>query len=154
VPLPLRLKLVAQPGCSTLYPEAFRRETISMYGKSVEVELASCLGMPYRSLPGRLVRYVIVRDPHGIYKPAYLFCTDPAVPDTELVEEYARRWPLEVAGEASKQKLGIEHPRTQLPTAVRRSAPFGMLLYSLTVLCYLRDGCRIAASATRCPDPW
>jgi len=84
------------------------------------------------SEPGRLVRYVIARDPHGIYKPAYLFCTDPAVPDTELVEEYARRWPLEVAGEASKQKLGIEHPRTQLPTAVRRSAPFGMLLYSLT----------------------
>jgi len=57
-----------------------------MYGKSVEVVLASYLGMPYRSLPGRLVRYVIIRDPHSIYKPAYLFCTDPAVPDTELVE--------------------------------------------------------------------
>lgn len=136
------------------HPEAFRRETISMYGKSVEVELASYLGMPYRSLPGRLVRYVIVRDPRGIYRPAYLFCTDPDVPDTEVVEEYARRWPLEVAFEASKQKLGIEHPRTQLPTAVRRSAPFGMLLYSLTIIWYLRDGCRLAGFATLPPDAW
>jgi hypothetical protein len=136
------------------HPEAFRRATIPMYGKSVEVELASYLGMPYRSLPGRLVRYVIVRDPQRIYQPAYLFCTDPRVPDTEVVEEYARRWSLEVAFEASKQKLGIEHPRTQLPGAVRRSAPFGMLLYSLTVLWYLRDGCRLTASATLRPDPW
>lgn len=137
-----------------LHTEEFRRENISMYGKSVEVELASYLGMPYRSLPGRLVRYVIVRDPRGIYRPTYIFCTDPDVPASEVVEEYARRWPLEVAFEASKQKLGIEHPRTQLPTAVRRSAPFGMVLYSMIVLWYLRDGFQIAASAALPPDPW
>jgi hypothetical protein len=136
------------------HPEAFGRVTVPMYGKQVEVEVASYQGMAYRSLPGRLLRYVIVRDPDQIYRPAYLFCTDPEVPPAEVVEDYARRWPLEVSIEASKQQLGIEHPRTQVPTAVRRSAPFGMLLYSLVVLWFVLEGWRLAARLAPPADPW
>ena len=54
-----------------------------------------------------------------------------------------------------KQKLCVENPQTQLPTAVRRSVPFGMLLYSLVVFWYVTVGHREAAQfAPRLADPW
>ena len=134
--------------------DAFRRVVVPMYGKQVEVLVASFLGMAYRSLPGRLLRYVIVKDPGGIYKPDYFISTDIDLPDEEVLAAYSRRWPLERAFQESKQKLGIQDPQTQLPASVRRCAPFGMLLYSLVVFWYVLKGHRLAASLPGFRDPW
>jgi hypothetical protein len=40
-------------------PAAFERVTVPMYGRHVDVLVASYFGMAYRSLPGRLVRYIV-----------------------------------------------------------------------------------------------
>jgi hypothetical protein len=125
-----------------------------MYGREVRLLVASYTRIAYRSLPGRLVRYIIVKDPDGIYKTDYFLCTDPDLPVAEALTLYSFRWPIERAFQDCKQKLGIQDPEVQLPGSVRRCVPFGMLVYSLVVLWYLLHGHKLAASLAPSPDPW
>lgn len=148
-------RLLSPLAWAEAHPEAFRTQTLLLYGREVTVEVASYLGMAYRSLPGRLLRYVIVRDPDGIYRTDYILCTDIELSEATVLETYSHRWPIERAFQDCKQKLRIESPQTQLPTSVRRSAPFGMRLYSMVVLWYVTDGHEEAARlAPRLSDPW
>ena len=48
-------------------------------GREVTLFVVSYLGMAYRSLPGRLLRYVIVKDPDGIYRTDYIISADTAL---------------------------------------------------------------------------
>lgn len=134
--------------------EAFQPRTVHIYGRAVPVEVASYTAMSYQSLPGRLLRYVIVRDPAGLYKTAYLLCTDPQMDEVEIIERYARRWPLERTFQDCKQLLCVENTQTQLPAAVRRSVPLGMMLYSLIVLWYVTEGHTVGESGRLADDPW
>ncbi len=137
------------------HPEAFREATVTMYGRDVTVLVASIVGMSYRSLPGRLLRYVIVKDPDGIYRTDYIISTDTSLDEAAVLEAYARRWPLERTFQDCKQKLCVENTQTQLPISVRRSVPFGMVIYSLVVLWYLTEGhAQAATAAPRLADPW
>jgi hypothetical protein len=137
------------------HPEAFREITVEIYGRIVTLHAASFLGMAYRSLPGRLLRYVIVKDPNGIYRTDYLISTDTSLDEAAVIEAYSRRWPLERAFQDCKQKLCVENTQTQLPTSVRRSVPFGMVIYTLVVLWYVTDGhAEAEALAPRLADPW
>lgn len=136
------------------HPNAFRKTTATMYGHDVTVLVASYLGMAYRSLPGRLLRYVIVKDPDGIYRTDYIISTDTSLREEEILASYSNRWPLERTFQDCKQKLCIENPQIQLPASVRRSVPFGMFLYSLVVLWYLLHGHELAAASRPAADPW
>jgi hypothetical protein len=136
------------------HPRAFRTVKVDIYGEEVTLRVATFDGMAYRSLPGRLCRYVIVKDPRGVYRTDYLLTTDMDISPAEVVESYSRRWPLERTFQDAKQKLGIEDPQTQLPGSVRRSAPLGLLVYSLVVFWFLTDGHREARRLRRRPDPW
>jgi hypothetical protein len=134
-------------------PARFRTVNVEMYGRSVPVQVASYLGMAYRSLPGRLVRYVIVKDPDGLYRTDYFISTDVEIDEVEVLSRYSRRWPLERTFQDCKQRLCVANTQTQLPASVRRSVPFGMLLYSFVVLWYLTDGHK-RADIKRPADPW
>jgi hypothetical protein len=134
--------------------DAFQQVVVPMYGSDVPVLVASYLGMAYRSLPGRLLRYVIVKDPAGIYRTDYFISTDTSVSDAEVVAGYARRWPLEQTFADCKQKLGFQNTQVQLPASVRRQPPMTMLVYSLVVLWYLLHGHELAAKLRLEPDPW
>jgi hypothetical protein len=137
------------------HPDAFREVTVTMYGRNVTLLVASLVGLSYRSLPGRLLRYVIVKDPDGIYRTDYILCTDITLDETEVLAAYSRRWPLERTFQDCKQKLCVENTQIQLPAAVRRSVPLGMVIYSLVVLWYVSEGHREAADAApRLADPW
>lgn len=132
----------------------FERVEVEMYGKCVPLKLASFEGMAYRTLPGRLVRYVIVRDPNGVYDTQYLMSTELDMAPAEVVAAYARRWPLEQTFRDAKQKLGMQDPETQLPASVRRAAPMALLTYSLVVLWYLTTGHSEARQLPLHCDPW
>lgn len=132
----------------------FRKVEVEIYGKRVSLEVASFVGMAYRTLPGRLVRYVVVRDPRRIYDTQYLMTTDVDLDPADVVAAYARRWPLEQTFRDAKQKLGMQDPETQLPASVRRAAPMAMLTYSLVVLWYITDGSRHAQRMRSPSDPW
>lgn len=136
------------------HPDTFKPATIPMYGKNVPLQLASYTGMPYRTLPGRLVRYVIVKDPQGHYGTSYLMSTDTTMSPAEIVTAYSHRWPLELTFQETKQKLGMQDPQTQLPRSVRRTAPFALLVYSFVVCWYLATGHQEAQAWPSFRDPW
>ena len=137
------------------HPEVFREITVEIYGRTVTLLAASYLGMAYRSLPGRLLRYVIVKDPAGIYRTDFIISTDTSLDEEAVIAAYSRRWPIERTFQDCKQKLCIENPQTQLPTSVRRCVPFGMVLYTLVLLWYVTDGhVEAAAMAPRLADRW
>lgn len=135
-------------------PNAFQRITVPMYGRHVDVLVGSYLGMAYRSLPGRLVRYIVVKDPAGIYKTDYYISTDIDLSVGDALRLYSHRWPLERTFQDCKQKLGVQDPEVQLPQSVRRCVPFGMLLYAFVMLWYLTAGHELASKLTRHDDPW
>ena len=135
-------------------PDAFERLRVDMYGRDVPVEVASFVAMAYRSLPGRLLRYVVVRDPDGIYQTVYIISTDVDLPAAEVVAALCRRWPLERTFQECKQKLGLQDTQVQLPASVRRQPAMTMLLYSLVVLWYLLDGHRLLRQCRLGDDPW
>ena len=147
-------RLLSPEKWAEMHPNAFNDVEVEMYGESVTVRVASFLAMAYRSLPGRLVTYVIVADPRGFYKTDYFLSTDTALSAAEIVAAFARRWALEQTFRDAKQKLDIEKTQTQLPQAVRRNAPFGLLLYGLIVLWYVRYGHQEARRLRACRDPW
>ena len=125
-----------------------------MYGHDVTVEVASFVAMAYRSLPGRLLRYVVVRDPDGIYQTVYIISTDVALPAAEVVAALSRRWPLERTFQECKQKLGLQDTEVQLPGSVRRQPAMTMIIYSLVVLWYVLDGHCLLQRRRLPDDPW
>lgn len=135
-------------------PGAFERVQVDMYGHDVTVEIASFVAMSYRSLPGRLLRYVVVRDPDGIYQTAYIISTEVDLPAAAVVSALSRRWPLERTFQDCKQKLGLQDTEVQLPASVRRQPPMTMILYSLVVLWYVLDGHAVLSRTQVADDPW
>lgn len=135
-------------------PHRLQQVEVNIYGCKVPMLLGSYTGMPYRTLPGRLVRYVISRDPNGVYKDDFIVSTDTELSPQQIIEAFSHRWPLERTFQDCKQKLGLQDPEVQLPASVRRVAPFQMVLYSLVVLWYLLDGHRQASQLPPVGDPW
>lgn len=135
-------------------PDAFERIRIDMYGQDVTVEVASFVAMAYRSLPGRLMRYVVVRDSDAIYQTVYIISTDVDLPAAQVVAALARRWPLERTFQDCKQKLGLQDTEVQLPASVRRQPPMTMLVYSLVILWYVLDGHVLLRGGVLPSDPW
>lgn len=109
-----------------------------------------------RSLGPTPVRLILVRHAHSTksYDLA-LLSTDTHSTAEEVVERYADRWPIEVCFQDSRAHLGLEQARNRTPTAVERTVPFQLLVYSLVVLWYLHYGDSQADVAARRRDqPW
>ena len=69
----------------------------------------------------------------------------------QVIAWYAQRWSIEVTFHDSKQHLGFEEPQGWSRQAVERTAPLAMLLYSLIVLWFAREGHRSYKPLQR---PW
>lgn len=136
------------------HPHCFRRVEVDLYGHAVPLEIASFVGMAYRTLPGRLVRYVVTKDPRGIYRTEYLMSTELDLAADQVTTAYSHRWPLELTFQEAKQKLGMQDPQTQQPASVRRAAPLALLTYSLIVSWYVTSGHREARRLPSYSDPW
>ena len=70
----------------------------------------------------------------------YSTCADASA--EEVITRYAMLWSVEVTFHDSKQHLGFEQPQGWSRRAVERTAPLAMLLYSLVVLWFAREGHR------------
>ena len=82
------------------------------------------------------VRWVVVRDPAGKRRDECFFTTDMTMTPKEIVETYVLRWSIEVTFEETKCHLGLETLRNRSETAVRRSVPMLLGLYSLIIVWY------------------
>jgi hypothetical protein len=103
---------------------------VNLYGEGKRM-LQICTGTAlwYRSgydpLP---IRWVLTRDPAGRRPPKASFSTDPGQPAEEMIQDFMKRWSLEVTVEESRAHPGIETQRQWSDLAIERSTP---LLFGL-----------------------
>lgn len=118
-----------------------RRVALDIYGRTEHARLADIEARVYAA-PDRPLRVVAVEALKGGRGQEVFYSTCHDASAEEVITWYAMRWSLEVAFHDSKQHLGFEQPQGWTRRAVERTAPIAMLLYSLIVLWFVREGHR------------
>jgi DDE superfamily endonuclease len=118
-----------------------RQVTLEIYGRSQHARLADRVAHVYAA-PERPLRVVAVEALKGGRGQEVFYSTCWQAAATEVIGWYAIRWSIEVMNHDSKQHLGFEQPQGWTRRAVERTAPLAMLLYSLIVLWFAREGHR------------
>ena len=127
-----------------LKPRA-RRLTLHIYGRDDRARVAHTLARVH-AVPWRRLRVVAVEPLTGGRPRQAFYTTDASLTAEQILTLYARRWAIEQTFQDSKTHLGFEQPQGWTRRAVERTAPTGMLLYSLIVLWF-------AAAGQRCYRP-
>lgn len=109
--------------------------TVNWYGTEREILLASgtCVWFHFgkQAVP---IRWVIVRDPLGIFETQAVLCTKKETEPKQIVEWFIRRWQVEVTFEESRRHLGIETNRQWSDKAIKRTTPCLFGLFSLVAM--------------------
>jgi hypothetical protein len=115
---------------------AWERVTLDWYGRTRRtVELASGTAVWYHGgLPVVPLRWVLIRDVAGKFKPQALLSTDQSVSAQQIVEWFVLRWQLEVTFEEARAHLGVETQRQWSDLAIVRTTPALLALFSLITL--------------------
>jgi hypothetical protein len=100
------------------------------------VELASQTAVWYSTgLFAVPLRWVLIRDPEGRFKPQALLCASTSMPIlNRKVRWFVMRWQLEVTFQESRRHLGFETQRQWSELAIRRTTPALLGLFSLITL--------------------
>ena len=118
------------------------------------VEIASETAVWYSTgLPAVPIRWVLIRDPEGGFKPQALLCTDLQADPERIVRWFVMRWQLEVSFQEARRHLGFETQRQWSELAIRRTTPALLGLFSLVTLFADRQ-MRRAAGALRRQAAW
>lgn len=99
------------------------------------VELAT--GCAVWSHPGRPVvplRWLIVRDPTGRFRPQAFLATDTDADPADMLAWFIRRWTIEVTFAEVRRHLGVETQRQWTDRAIARTTPMLLGLFSLVTL--------------------
>lgn len=118
-------------------------ETIAFnqYGLHATLSVKSRPALYYKSGGTRLLTIVLTRDAGGGGRPdAMFYCTRLDWSVSQVLQTYAARWAIEVLFFNAKQFMGLEDPANRLEHAVQRTAPFGLVMYSVTVLWFHQEG--------------
>lgn len=127
-----------------------RRVALAIYGRRDRVRLTEATAC-VRAVPDRLLRIVAVEPLTGGRKPQAFYSTAADAAAEQVLAWYASRWSLEVTFHDAKQHLGFEQPQTWSRKSVQRTAPTALLLYSLIVLWFVKEGHRFSRARHR---PW
>jgi SRSO17 transposase len=127
-----------------------RHLTLDIYGRKDRSRVAECVARVYAA-PARLLKIVAVEPLCGGRIAQAFFSTCPSDSVEEVLIRYAARWSIEVTYHEAKGQLGFEQPQGWSKLAVKRTAPVAMLLYSLVVAWFSREGHRHYRPPTR---PW
>ncbi len=104
-------------------------------GAERRVEVAT--GIAVWSHPGRPVvplRWLLVRDPTGTFKPQAFLCTDRDACPADILSWFVRRWTVEVTFAEVRRHLGVETQRQWSDKAIARTTPVLLGLYALVAL--------------------
>lgn len=80
------------------------------------------------------IRWVLVRDPQGVRETVALLSTDPNLSAVQIVTWFAQRWRIEVTFEEARAHLGVETQRQWSDTAIARTTPALLGLFSWITL--------------------
>lgn len=96
------------------------------------------LWFPIRTTIGRShsspcvpIRWVLIRDPLGVFHTQALLCTDLSCGVDQIVLWFIQRWRLEVTHREVREHLGVETQRQWSDPAIARTTPILFGLYSL-----------------------
>jgi hypothetical protein len=85
-------------------------------------------------LPVVPLRWVLVRDPLGEFRPQAFLCTDLEAEPADILSWFVRRWATELAFAEARRHLGVETQRQWSDRAIARTTPALLGLYSLVTL--------------------
>lgn len=129
----------------------WRTLKFDQYGFHATVQVKVIKALYYKAGKDRLLTIVLVQDTLGKRPDQMFYCTRLDWDARQILSCYARRWSIEVAFHDCKQLLGFEDPANRKEKAVRRTAPMAMVIYSLIVVWFHRDGHRHVEFPDR---PW
>lgn len=111
------------------------------YGLHATLAVKTRQALYYKAGGTRLLTIVLTRDAGGGGRPdAMFYCTRLDWEVLQVLRAYAARWAIEVLFFNAKQMMGLEDPANRLEKAVERTAPFGLVMTSLTVLWFHQEG--------------
>jgi len=119
-----------------------RRVEFGIYGRTETARLADGVARVHNA-PELPLRVVAVEPLTGGRNRQAFYSTCHDATAEQVIAWYASRWSIEVAFHDSKQHLGFEEPQGWSRKAAERTAPMAMLLYSLIVLWFAREGHRV-----------
>jgi len=129
----------------------WRKLKFDEYGFHATVKVKVIKALYYKAGKDRLLTIVLVRDTLGKRPDQMFYCTNLQWGERRILSCYARRWSIEVTFHDCKQLLGFEDPANRKEKAVRRTAPMAMVLYSLIMVWFDREGHRHVEFPNR---PW
>jgi hypothetical protein len=80
------------------------------------------------------LRWVLVRDPLGLFDTQALLCTDLQAAPAWILDCFVRRWQVEVTFAQARAHLGVETQRQWADKAIARTTPCLFGLYSIVTL--------------------
>jgi hypothetical protein len=112
------------------------KQEIDWYsGKKRLIEFVSGTNLWYTpSFVPLPIRWLLVRDPLGQFRPTAFFATDQNVKPLQILEWYIMRWGVEVTFEEARAHLGLETQRQWSDLAIQRTTPALLGLFSLITL--------------------
>ena len=139
------------PFCSTSHLAA---ETVSPAVSGLATSsLFAPTPLPSSQTPPVPVRWVLIRDPEGEFKPQALLCTDLDADPKKILSWFVMRWQLEVTFQEMRRHLGFETHRQWSELAIRRITPALLGLFSL-VTSFAHQRMRQAADTFRRQVAW
>ena len=126
------LEQVRQDPQTTWQPVTMR----DWYGEERrQIEIVSRTAVWYHAgMPPLPIRWVLIRDPQGRFKPQALLCTDLTIAPGQIVSWFVLRWQLEVTFQEVRTHLGVETQRQWSDWAIARVTPALLGLFSLVTL--------------------
>jgi hypothetical protein len=104
-------------------------------GTERRVEIVT--GCAVWSHPGRPIvplRWLLVRDPTGAFKPQAFVCTDLSARPVDILSWFVRRWTIEVTFAEARRHLGVETQRQWSDMAIARTTPVLLGLFALVAI--------------------
>jgi hypothetical protein len=135
---------------------AWRTMSVTRYGKTDTVHIATVTCLWWGSLHRTPVTVVLVRNPDSTrpYDIA-LVSTDAGADPGTIITRYADRWSVEQSIKDSKILIGAGDAANRLRLAVQRSVPFAMLGLTVLALWYAEQATVDAdLAAARARAPW
>ena len=99
----------------------------------------TCLWSPVGGEPIP-IRLVVMMDPAGKFESAALMSTDINLSAITIIEEFVKRWSIEVTFREVREHLGVETQRQWSDKAIARETPALFALYSIVILMGLTLG--------------
>jgi hypothetical protein len=95
------------------------------------------------------IRWVLVRYPDGRRDPEAFLCTDSTATPRDVLDCFDRRWAMETTYEEARARLGMETQRQWSDSAIFRTTPLLLGLYSVVALYLHQNAERLALSPRR-----